>query len=160
MFLEIGGKRIWYKNEETALHVGKEVYIKYDPADYSTVRVYDKETDAYLRTYEAAEYLSVDYITNDKDKLQNAMAAKRRTEKFIRQSVEEYTSDERIDVLTSRILEAESGMKKYKVQRPIDIHPITAPEINAENPGRENIVSVKFAGFKTMNDNLTKTKTG
>ena len=108
----------------------------------------------------AAEYLSVDYITNDKDKLQNAMAAKRRTEKFIRQSVEEYTSDERIDVLTSRILEAESGMKKYKVQRPIDIHPITAPEINAENPGRENIVSVKFAGFKTMNDNLTKTKTG
>ena len=160
VFLEIGGKRIWYKNEETALHVGKDVYIKYDPADYSKVRIYDKETDAYLWTYEAAEYLSVDYITNDKDKLQNAMAAKRRTEKFIKQSVEEYTADDRIDVIKTRILEAESGMKKYSVQRPLDIHPITAPEINAENPGRENIVSVKFAGFKQMNDNLTKTKTG
>lgn len=157
VFLEVGGKRVWYKDAETALHIGKEVYIKYDPADYSRVRIYDKETDEYLWTYEAADYLSVDYVTDDMDKLQNAMAAKRRTERFIRQSVEEYTADDRIDVLKTRILEAENGMKNYTVQRPAVIHPVTAPEINAENPGRENIVSVKFAGFKAMNENLTKT---
>lgn len=164
VFLDIGGKRVWYKNDETALHIGKEVYIKYDPADYTKVRIYDKETDAYLWTYESAEYLSVDYNVGDsaegRDKLAEALASQRRTQKFIRRAVEEYTSDERIDVLKARIIAAENGMKTYSVQRPAVIHPITAPEVNAENPGRENIVSVKFAEYKAMkamNDNLTRT---
>ena len=38
----------------------RKVYIRYDPADLSEVRLYDAETDAYLRTVERSP-LEADY---------------------------------------------------------------------------------------------------
>ena len=40
--LKIGGKELWYYNEELKIHYfGQQVYVKYDPDDLNEVRVYD-----------------------------------------------------------------------------------------------------------------------
>lgn len=57
VFIEQYGKKIWFKNEETVFHVGKEVYVRYDPAELDTVRVFDRETDKAFSTL--AEYFKI-----------------------------------------------------------------------------------------------------
>ncbi len=42
--VKIGGKDLWYYNEELKIHYfGESVYVRYDPDDLSQVRVYDKQ---------------------------------------------------------------------------------------------------------------------
>lgn len=84
------------------------------------------------------------------------------TKKAIKQKVAAYTDSDAIDVLAARINEAAENMDKMQIIRPKTICPITAAEINEQNPGRENIVSVEIldelAQLKAVNDKLEKAK--
>ena len=55
VFVIINGKKVWFKNDETVSHIGKEVYVKYDPENINEVKVYDKETDEFLWTYQQTD---------------------------------------------------------------------------------------------------------
>lgn len=165
VFVELYGKKVWFKNEETVFHINKEVYVRYDPANVNEVRVYDKETDKFLWIYQRADYLNVPYIVKDangKEQLAIAMANQNITKKAIKQKVAAYTDSNAIDVLAARINEAAKNMDKMQIQRPSVVHPITAAEINEQNPGRKNIVSVEIldelAQLKAVNDRLEKAK--
>lgn len=106
VFIELYGNKEWFKNEETAFHVGKEVYVRYDPANLNEVRVYDKETDKFLWLYKRADYLNVPYIVKDTEgheKLVVAMKNQYITQKAIKRKVALYTDSEAIDVLAARI---------------------------------------------------------
>lgn len=50
----------------------------------------------------------------------------------------------------------------FEVKKPSRFEPITAAELNEQNPGRENIVSVKILDeltqLKAVNDRLEKAK--
>lgn len=42
--VKIGGKELWFYNEELKIHYfGEQVYVRYDPDDLREVRVYDKQ---------------------------------------------------------------------------------------------------------------------
>lgn len=163
--IELYGEKIWFKDENTSFHVGKEVYVRYDPAELDEVRVYDKETDRFLWVYKRADYLDVPYNAEGEEgqnKIAVAMKHIARNRKAITQAVAAYTDSDAIDVLAARINEAASNMDKMKICRPKTVHPITAAELNSEYPGRENIISVsisdELAALKAVNDRLEKTK--
>jgi len=48
-FSEDSRSKLWYVCENLHLHQGKEVYVRYDPSDPRTVRVYGRENDKYSR---------------------------------------------------------------------------------------------------------------
>ena len=165
VFVELYGRKVWFKNEETAFHIGKEVYVRYDPANMNEVRVYDKETDKFLWVYKRADYLNVPYIIKDaegQEKLAVAMANQRITQKAIKQKVASYTDSEAIDVLAARINEASANMEKMQIIRPNSVKPVTANEINEKFPERENIelvsISDELLALKEVNDRLQKMK--
>ncbi len=161
VFIELYGKKIWFKDDNTAFNMNKEVYVRYDPAELDTVRVYDKETDKFLWTYYNADYLRVPYLVKDeegRDRIAVAMAHMARNKKAIKEAAKAYTDYDGIDTLAARINEAVSNIDKMKVNRPTRVYPITADEINNEYPGRENIISIELAKLKEVNDKLEKAK--
>lgn len=165
VYIEQYGKKIWFKDDSTVFNVGREVYVRFDPADLDEVRVYDRETDKYLWTYKRADYLSIPYAAKGEEgrnRIAAAMASIARNKKAIKQAVAAYTDSDAIDVLAARINEAASNMGKMQIQRPKKIQPITADELNVKNPGRENIISVEIldelAALKAVNDKLEKAK--
>lgn len=161
VFIELYGKKIWFKDDNTVFNIGKEVYVRYDPAELDTVRVYEKETDKYLWTYHRADYLNVPYAAigeEGRNKIAIAMSHIAQNKKAIKEAAKAYTDFDGIDTLAARINEAVSNMNKMSIQRPSRIHPITADEINSEYPGRENIISVELAELRAVNDKLEKAK--
>lgn len=67
VFIELFGKKIWFIDDKTVFNIGKEIYIRYDPAELDTVRVYYKETNKYLWTYYRADYLNVPYAAKGEE---------------------------------------------------------------------------------------------
>lgn len=167
--IEQYGQKIWFNDEETPFHVGREVYVRFDPANLDTVRVYDKETDKFLWVYKRADYLYVDYHVTDEEGLtsvENAMRHIRQNQKAIRKKAADYTDSEAIDVLAARINEAENNLPKFQIQKPSTVYPVTAEEINTQYPGRSEILSVTFSDeaqrqfeeIRAMNDRLERAK--
>lgn len=167
--IELYGKKIWFKDDNTPFNIDREVYVRYDPADLHEVRVYDRETDKFLWTYKNADYLSVPYNAKGEEgraKIATAMEHIAKNKKIIRRAVSAYTDSEAIDVLEARINEAYANMDKMQIQRPAVIQPVTAKEINNDYPERENIVEVDFTGLqelrelRAMNDRHEKARKG
>lgn len=167
--VELYGKKIWFKDDNTPFNIGREVYVRYDPAELNEVRVYDRETDKFLWTYKNADYLSIPYNAKSEEgrsRIALAMEHIAKNKKIIKQAVSAYTDSEAIDVLEARINEAYTNMDKMQIQRPAVIQPVTAKEINADYPERENIVEVDFTGLqelrelRAMNDRHEKARKG
>lgn len=161
--VELYGKKYWFNDDETAFNIGREVYVRYDPSYFEEVRVYDRATDQYLWTYKRADYLHIDYKTDDTNAIQTAEANRRRVQKAIKQKTNEYTSDTSIEILSARINEAEINLSNFQVQKPSNFEPVTANEINMQYPERENIVEVDLSELeelREMNNRLERAKRG
>ena len=158
VYIEYMGRKIWYKDDETVFNVGREVYVRFDPANLNEVRVYDRATDQYLWNYPRADYLNVDYVSDNKDSIAVLQQNIGSSKKAVRKKVAEYTGFEGVELLKAELIKAEQGLQNFEIKRPKAFTPITASELNAEYEGRQNIVSVEFADFKTINDNLSQTK--
>lgn len=153
--IELYGKKIWFKDDNTVFNIGKEVYVRYDPAELNEVRVYNKETDEFLWTYKNADYLNIPYNAKDEEgrsKIAVAMEHIAKNKKIIKQAVSAYTDSETIEVLAARINEAATNMKKMQIQRPATIQPVMAKEINTDYPERGNIVEVDFTGLQELQE--------
>ena len=120
------------KPEETILHLGEEVYVRYDPADLKTVRLYNTK-DQYLFTWELADALMLDYLTSDKMEIANAEQTIRHTRTFVRNQAKVITADltnaQRIDYLDATIRRAGEARKKhFQIRMPKTIEPVRAGE--------------------------------
>ncbi len=69
--IRISGEDIWYSSDDMWLHQGEEVYVRYDPTNLSTVRLYDKD-DRYLFTWEVDRTLMLAFMEDDIESLANA----------------------------------------------------------------------------------------
>ncbi len=77
VYLTVCGERIYYHSDDLLLHwSGKKVYLRYDPEDLSTVRVYDVD-EKYVMTVPVISELMLDYGAS-KDDVRTAMQQKRR----------------------------------------------------------------------------------
>lgn len=83
--LTIAGQRLDYVNDELHLNwQGEKVYIRYDPENLSTVRVYDLE-DRYITTAQCADDTVLEYGA-DKETVSAAVKETRRMERLVRES--------------------------------------------------------------------------
>lgn len=72
VYVTLSGKKHYYMNDKTWERFGEEVYVRYDPEDIRTVRIYDKE-DRYLETLPLEDKLIADYIEENQEVLSQGM---------------------------------------------------------------------------------------
>ena len=160
------GKKIWFKDNDSIFNIDKQVYVRYDPYNIESVRVYDAETDKYLWTYPRADYLDVPYLAVDtaegREKLEVFMKNTSLVQKTVKGKVDEYTkSPYSIDFVAARINEMEVSSQGYNVKKPSRFEPITAEEVNIDCPEREMIIEVDYSELeeiRAMNDRLEKVR--
>ncbi len=167
VFIEMYGKKIWFRNEESTFNINREVYVRYNPYNLDSVRVYDKNTDKYLWTYPRANYLDVPFLAAEsedgKDKIALYQKKYAETKKMLKTKADSYNnSPYAVDIVAAAINEMNLSAKKFELKKPSRFEPITALELNEHNPGRENIISVEIvdelAQLKAVNDRLEKAK--
>lgn len=144
VFIQIAGKKVWYGADKAYNYIGKEVYVRFNPSYIETVRVYDRETDVFLFEWERSEWLDIEYMTEDKDKVKALETNRHRVKKAVKESVEGYR-DANIDILAATILNAQSKKGNYRLQKPSKVTPVTAQELNKINPDRANVVEVDYS---------------
>ncbi len=86
----INGVPMKFWCEEIRQYMGQKVYIRYDPADLSSVRMYSAETDAYLMTVGRSP-LEANYGENP-EKLKELLKLQRRVERAVKQEAEALTA--------------------------------------------------------------------
>lgn len=58
---------LYIKNYNAGEYGGKEVYVRYNPYNLDSVRIYDKDTDKYLWIYPRADYLAVPFLAAESE---------------------------------------------------------------------------------------------
>ncbi len=153
VFVNIAGEKVWYYGRETILHIGEQVYVRYDPASPLSVRVYDMETDKYLWTWELANELMLPYLVdkNDeasKDDIANAERVINENKRVIKQYAKGITEavdpDKQIDILALMVKKGIEGKEKFKPELPTTFEPVFSEERLEENPELSNITEVKI----------------
>lgn len=168
VFVIMYGKKIWFRDDNTVFNIGKEVYVRFDPYNLDSVRVYDKETDKYLWTYPRADYLDVPYLAAEsedgKDRIAEFQKNFAETRNAIKEKGESYTnSPYAVDSLAAAINEMKLTAANYEVKKPTKFEPVTAQEIDIEYPEREDIIDVDYSELeelRAMNDRLEMAKKG
>lgn len=161
VYIELAGEKLWYSAEDAWKYQGEEVYVRYDPAEYKTVRVYDKATDAYRFTWTLQTDLNVPYITNDP----NEIAAGEKTIRAVTHAVHDYskgltasiTEEQAIDFLTATINRAERGKEKFKIEKPSKFKPVFSDKFKEDNPELADVDEV-IIDIDKINTNAIKRK--
>lgn len=113
VYVTICGEKIWFTEpKETIMNLEKEVYVRYDPADLRTVRIYDAETDKFMFTWGIADGLMADYLEENQEKVADANALIRETKKFVREqakgTVTALSNQQRLSLLDMEVRKAQA----------------------------------------------------
>ena len=151
VFVDIYGERLWYMDtKETVLNLERVVAVRYDPADLTSVRIYDEE-DRYLFTWQLADALMVDYLTESKEQIADGMKLTKNTRRFVKDTAKGMTAgltnEQRITMLDMSIRKAEQNRnEKFRIELPKNIIPVTVneplPEQEKKAAGAENTVVI------------------
>lgn len=136
VYVTIFGEKIWYYNTaETIENLGKEVYVRYDPAKLSSVRIYDTD-DRYLYTWNCADALMLEYLEQDQQKIANAEqiinSARRHVKQIAKGLTDGLTAEQRITNLDMSLRRQNRNKDYYKIEMPTKIIPVRADEKNEE----------------------------
>lgn len=95
-----------------------------------------KKSDRYLWTWECADKLLIDYITESKEEISDAMALQRRVQRFIKAEAQNITdglsSEHKIDLMEAAALKAAHGKQNFKIVMPSNVIMIHADEEPAQ----------------------------
>lgn len=106
VYVTYSGEKLWYNSgEENWRYVGQEVYVRYDPAELDTVRIYDKE-DRYIGIWYLDKSVFVDYIATETDDIADRQRLIGRQLRAVRAYGKELTGDMQIDALALACSEA------------------------------------------------------
>ena len=154
--IDFAGEKLWYSGEETIFNIGKEVYVRYDPSDIRTARVYDRDTDKYLWTWTLNNDMTISYITANPADIATTERNRRKSEKAVHEYAKGLTAsvqgNQRIDWLAASLLKAENGKKDFHINLPTKFQPVISDAVIEENPQLENIVEVEV-DLSKMNKN-------
>lgn len=140
------GEKIWFTEpHETIMNLEKEIYVRYDPADLRTVRIYDAETDKYMFTWGNADQLMVDYLEENQERIADANALIRETKKFVREqakgTVTALPNEQRLTLLDMTVRKSQS--EDFQINTPKRIIPVIVNEEPLEERmavGAENVI--------------------
>lgn len=153
VFVRIAGEKVWYYGKETILHIGEQVYVRYDPANPLSVRVYDMATDKYLWTWELADEYMLPYLVNkndekSKDAIANAERAINENKRIIKQFAkgikDALDPDKQIDVLALMVQKGLEGKEQFKPELPKTFVPVFSEERLEENPELSGIQEISL----------------
>ena len=138
VYVTICSEKIWFTEpKETIMNLEKEVYVRYDPADLRSVRIYDAETDKYMFTWSLADQLMADYLEANQETVAGANALIRETKKFVREqakgTITALSNQQRLTLLdmTVRKSQAEKD-ENFCINQPKRIVPVIVNEEPAE----------------------------
>lgn len=143
--LDYAGTRLWYADEHTWQYLDEQVYVRYNPEDMSSVRVYDKE-DRFMFTLPMDDELRLGFLEDDKDKLATANERLRHSKKAVKEYAKgmiTLTAAQRIDALDIRIRQARAAKEGMLIKEPKRIIPIMAnekPLLEAVGQNAEGVV--------------------
>ena len=118
--VKVGEANVWfYDPENTFRYLGQEVYVRYDPADLTSARIYDNE-DRFLFVWKNADKLIVDFITKCKEELSDAMAIQRRVERHIINLAKETigNGEDTVDMMEAMAVKAAHNKKHFNIAQP------------------------------------------
>lgn len=137
VYIEMFGEKIWYMDiKQTVENLQKKVYVRYDPADLRTARLYD-EDDRYLFTWKLADTLLIDYITEKKEEIADGEKLISTVGRFIKNQAkgvsENLSTEQRITMFDMSLRRARQNKQdNFKIELPTNIIPIRANEPEAE----------------------------
>ena len=131
VYITICGEKLDYWDADTWELQGQDVYVRYDPADLATVRLYDAETDQYIRTLPMATSTTL-LFEDTQENISIAQADVRRVKKAVRGKLQEYTTlvpaARRIDMLDMQVRRAHAGKEGFIIQPSKVIIPVSSGE--------------------------------
>lgn len=166
VYVEMFGEKLWYMDmKQTVSNLEKEVYVRYDPADLSHVRIYDKD-DKYLYTWKLADQLLSEYIAEKKEEISDKQKYIRTVGKFVKEQANgisaSLNNEQRITMLDLSVRKAYKKREElFRINMPTNIIPIKANEPEQEDikqaVGAESAVIVDI-NLKRMERNSLKRK--
>ena len=154
VYIRISGEKLWYNcGEDNWKWVGKEVYVRYDPAELEYVRIYDKE-DTYVGSWKMDLSVFVDYITSDKEDIAARQRLIARQLRAIKECGAELTGGLKIDALALAVTEAQKNLDKVRF-RPKNIEPVI---ISEEKPMERAAGTDVVIDLEAMARNAAKNK--
>lgn len=131
VYITVSGERLEYLSDELVWMQGTDVYVRYDPANLSTVRVYEAETDKYLCTVPMALETTL-FFAAPGEEVAIAQEQIRRVKKAVKGKLKEYISqlpaDRQIDMFDMASRKAQFGKTGMIIQQPKLIIPVRANE--------------------------------
>ncbi len=163
VYVEIAGEKLWYSAPDAWKYQGQEVYVRYDPANHESVRIYDKDTDEYRFTWTLSMDMEIDYITDDKDEI----AAAEKKIRAVTKSIHDYakgltaslTAEQAIDFLTASLQRAERGLDSFEIKKPSKFEPVISDRLKENNPQIADIKEITI-DYERINNNALKRKKG
>lgn len=134
VYVTICGEKIWFTEpHETIMNLEKEVYVRYDPSDLRTVRIYNAETDKYMFTWNNADQLMIDYLEENQEKISDANALIRETKKFVREqakgTVTALSNQQRLTLLDMTVRKSQAEKDDdFRIIQPKRIVPVIVNE--------------------------------
>lgn len=157
--LTISGEKLEYWDNETYLMFGQRVYVRYDPEDLREVRLYEAETDRFVRTVPLSRETSIAFDA-DREDVALAMSKVREVHKAIRNDYSEYkqrlSPEKRIDMLDMQIRKAQRQKGEFNIHTPKVIIPVSAKEDVQEQKAVVGEASVVKLDIEAMNRNAMK----
>lgn len=139
VYVTISGEKLWYNaGDESWRWVGREAYVRYDPADLEYVRIYDTD-DTYIGSWRMDLSIFVDYITSNKDDIAARQSLIARQIRQIKACGAELMGNAKIDALALAVAEAHKNIGKVEFVSPTCIEPVTAYEPESKAAGAEDL---------------------
>lgn len=137
VYIKFAGEPVYFMNpEETIENLDREVFVRYDPADLRTVRIYD-ENEKFLFEWQNADFLMVDFLEENQQNIADAQEKISAAKKYIREQkkgiAENLTPEQRVSMLDMTIRRAEENLGDgLGIRMPKRIVPMIAHEEPAE----------------------------
>jgi hypothetical protein len=133
VYITVCGEKLYYWDEHTWPLQGQEVYVRYDPADLDTVRIYESATDKYISTVPMAARTMLQF-RDDQEAQQMAQADIRRVKKAVKGRLNDIKNavptSRAIDMLDLAVRKAHAGKEGMLIQQPKVFIPVMANEEN------------------------------
>lgn len=146
VYINFAGEKLWYRGADTVLHIGEKVYVRYDPADLRSVRVYDMATDKYLWTWNLDDDLLVDYLTNHREDIATAEKQIAESKKLVREYgrgiLDSVDADKRIDIFAAMVRNSVEGSKDMVFKKPAKFVSVFSEEKLEKSPALGDISEI------------------
>jgi hypothetical protein len=163
VYVTVQGEKLEYWDGDTWQIFGTEVYVRYDPADLATVRVYDAATDKYLRTVPMATSTLL-LFDAPREEIAVSMADIRRVKRAVWDKLEDYQTRlpeaQRIDMLDMQVRRARSGKTGFAIEEPKIIIPVRADEPREEYAKAVGAKTAVIIDMKRMNEAAERRRRG